>query len=274
MEKDIQRAVEGNLEQIFGYKLIKSEFAIKNSRIDTLAYDKESNSFVIIEYKRAKNDSVIDQGFSYLSLMLEYKDSFIIEYNESQKENLKRAVVDWSQSKVIFISTYFTNFQQQSTNFKDLPIELWEIKQFENNIIAINPIKKMQTAPSLKETQTKNESSISKIAQEIRLYTEEDHLNGKPDEVKELYETFKAAILNLSPDIEPSPKMHYIVFKKDKNIIEIKIQQKGMKIWINLRKGQLDDPKQLAKDVSKIGHLGNGDYEFDKASPVIALSKF
>lgn len=30
---------------------------------------------------------------------------------------------------------------------------------------------------------------------------------------------------------------------------------------INLKKGQLDDPKSLMKDISKIGHWGNGDYE-------------
>jgi predicted transport protein len=34
-----------------------------------------------------------------------------------------------------------------------------------------------------------------------------------------------------------------------------------MKIWINLDKGKLDDPKQLARDVSDVGHWGNGDYE-------------
>ena len=34
-----------------------------------------------------------------------------------------------------------------------------------------------------------------------------------------------------------------------------------MKIWINLQKGELDDPKNLVRDVSAIGHWGNGDYE-------------
>lgn len=34
-----------------------------------------------------------------------------------------------------------------------------------------------------------------------------------------------------------------------------------MKLWINLHKGELDDPKQLTKDVSAIEHLGNDDYE-------------
>jgi hypothetical protein len=175
LEKDIQKVVEDNLEQISGYKFIKAEFIVKNNRFDTLAYDVENHSFVIIEYKRNRNYSVIDQGVSYLNLMLEYKSDFIVEYNESQKENLKRSDVDWSQSKVIFIAPSFTDFQKQSSNFKDLPIELWEIKRFENGIIVVNPIKKSQAAPSIKQVQTKEESSINKVVKEIKVYTEEDH---------------------------------------------------------------------------------------------------
>lgn len=128
LEKDIQRLFEANLEQITGFKLIKTEFSLKNVRFDTLAFDEESKSFVIIEYKRDRNYSVIDQGISYLNLMLEYKSDFIVEYNESCNKNLKRGDVDWSQSKVIFVAPSFTNFQKQSSNFKNLPIELWEIK--------------------------------------------------------------------------------------------------------------------------------------------------
>ena len=263
LEKDIQKIVESSLEQISGYRFIKSEFTIKNNRIDTLAFDTENNSFVIIEYKRDRNYSVIDQGISYLNMMLEYKADFIIEYNESQKNNLKRSDVDWSQSKVIFIAPSFTDFQRQSSNFKDLPIELWEIKQFENDIVIVNPIKKTQSAPSIKQVQTNDNSTISKVTKEIKVYTEEDHLIGKSDETKELYDSFKAAIINLVPEIETSAKKLYIAFKKDKNIVDIHIQQKGLKIWINLHSGELDDPKKLAKDVSKVGHWGNGDYELN-----------
>jgi predicted transport protein len=32
-------------------------------------------------------------------------------------------------------------------------------------------------------------------------------------------------------------------------------------MFINLKKGQLDDPKNLMKDVSETGHWGNGHYE-------------
>ncbi|WP_352422894.1 endonuclease NucS domain-containing protein [Proteiniphilum sp.] len=261
LEKEIQKIVENNLDQVSGYQVIKSEFTIKSNRIDTLAFDEENRSFVIIEYKRDRNYSVVDQGVSYLNLMLEYKADFIVEYNESQKNNLKRNEVDWSQSKVIFVAPSFTDFQRQSSNFKDLPIELWEIKRFENEIIVINPVKKSQSAPSIKQVQTKEDSTIGKVVEEIKVYTEEDHLAGKSEEIIELYETYKNAILNLATDIELFPKKLYIAFKKDKNLADIHVQQKGLKIWINMHKGDLDDPKNITNDVSRKGHWGNGDYE-------------
>ena len=80
-EKEIQNIVEENIEILLGYKLIKSEFTIKNFRIDSLCFDNESKSFVIIEFKKDKNFSVIDQGYAYLSLMLNNKADFILEFN-------------------------------------------------------------------------------------------------------------------------------------------------------------------------------------------------
>ena len=46
LEREIQSVVENSLDAIFGFRLIKSEFMIKNYRIDTLAFDEESKSFV------------------------------------------------------------------------------------------------------------------------------------------------------------------------------------------------------------------------------------
>lgn len=261
LEKDIQALFEQNLALVTNLKLIKSEFTIKSNRIDTLAFDAESKAFVIIEYKRNQNYSVIDQGVSYLNLMLEYKADFIVEYNESQKQSIKRSDVDWSQSKIIFVSPSFTDFQKQSSNFKDLAIELWEIKQFEQDVLVINPIKKSKSAPNIKQVQQDDNSEISKVTKELKIYTEEDHIQHKSDDIIELYEAYKNAIFSLSDNIEIIPRKDYIAFKKETNITDIGIQRSGLKIWINQKKGQLDDPKNLTRDVSNTGHWGNGDYE-------------
>ena len=260
LEKDIQKVFESNLSTIMGLELVKSEFTIKNKRIDTLAYDAQACAFIIIEYKRDKNISVVDQGFTYLSLMLENKADFIVEYNESLKRNLKREDVDWSQTRVAFVSPSFTENQIQATNFKDIAIELWEVKQYENDTISINPIKKSVAAESIKPITQQNQT-LKNVSEEIKVYTEQEHIEKASDLTAELYEKFKAAILNLTDGIEIKPQKFYIAFKKGKNVTDIAILKKSLKIFINVKAGHLDDPKKLAQDVSNIGHWGNGDYQ-------------
>ena len=261
LEKEIQALFEKNLPAIMGLTLVKSEFTIKNKRIDSLGYDPQTKAFVIIEYKRDRNSSVVDQGFTYLNLMLQNKADFILEYNEGLKKSIKRDEVDWTQTRVAFVSPGFTENQREATNFKDIAIELWEVKQFENGIVSINQIKKSNSAESIKTIIEKNKA-LQDIAKEIKVYTEEDNLKGKSDEVVELYQKFKAAILDLSPDIEVKPQKFYIAFKKGSNISDIEIRKHGIKISVNLKKGKLDDPKELMRDVSVLkGHSLNGDYE-------------
>ena len=43
--------------------------------------------------------------------------------------------------------------------------------------------------------------------------------------------------------------------------VDIEIQKKQLKLFINAKLGQIDDPKNLLKDVSTVGHWGNGDYQ-------------
>lgn len=260
-EKDIQKIFEQNLNSIMGLELVKSEFVVKNKRIDTLAYDNQSNAFVIIEYKRNKNSSVVDQGFTYLSLMLQNKSDFILEYNEVLGKVLTRDKVDWSQTKVIFVSSDFTENQIEATNFKDLAIELWEIKQFSNGSIIITPIRKSKSAESIKPIAQKN-TEYKSVTDEIKVYDEEDLLQGKSEETVDLYDKFKMAILNLADGIELKPLKWYVVFKKDgKNIANIEIMKNAIKIGICVKKSVVDDPKHMLRDVTNIGHLGTGDYE-------------
>lgn len=263
LEKEIQSVFENNLESIMGIQFVKSEFIIKNKRIDTLAYDIQSNAFIIIEYKRSKNISVVDQGFTYLGLMLKNKADFIIEYNETLKKSLKRTDVDWSQTRVAFVSTGFTENQRTATNFKDIAIELWEVKRYENNLISINQIKKSKSAESIKPLSSRN-IQLAAVTKEIKVYTEEDHINDKSDYIQELYESYRDSITALADDIDIVYKKLYVAFKKNnRNVAYLHLQKKNIKLWINAKWGEIDEPKNIAFDVSKKGHYGYGDYEID-----------
>ena len=277
LEKDIQEICEENLNHLFGLQIVKSQFVFQNFRIDTLAFDPKSKSFIVIEYKKDKNFSVIDQGYAYLSLLLNNKADFILEYNENCKASLRKNDIDWSQTKIIFISPSFTPYQVQSINFKDLPIELWETKRYANDTVSFEQIQPLGATESIK-TISKVDKIIEGVSKEVKVYTEDDHLAIGSEDSKELYDKFKTSLLTISNNIKIKPTKRYVGFLSKTNFVDIHIQKKALKIWLNLRKGELDDPKGLFRDVSNIGHWGNGDYELQVSDDrdidyVISLAK-
>ncbi len=259
LEKDLQNLIEKNLSEIMNLTLVKSEFSIKGYRFDTLAYDEELKSFVIIEYKKNKSQSVVDQGFTYLKLMLDNKAEFVLEINERLGRNLKRNDIDWSQTRVVFVASSFNDFQKQSVDFKDIAIELWEVKLFEHGLISVSQIKKSKDAEGIKDL-TENSSDYKSVQNEIKIYTEEDVVKNGSQKIQELYYLFKESLLNMNDSLEIKPTKLYIAFKKKSNICDIEIQKNALKIYLNAKWGNLDDPKHLFENISNKGHWGNGDY--------------
>ena len=86
LEQDMQTLTETNLQQIFRLDLVRSEFELHGLQEDTLAFDRDSGAFVITEYKKDSNFSVVDQGMAYLNPMLNNKPDFILQYNERRGE--------------------------------------------------------------------------------------------------------------------------------------------------------------------------------------------
>ena len=259
-EKEIKKTIENNLGLLFDLEYVRSEYQISGLRIDTLAYDSQSKSFVIIEYKQDKRFSVIDQGFAYLALMLNNKADFVLEYNERVKSGLKKDKIDWTQSKIIFISQAFTNYQRQAINFKDLPIELWEIKRYEDNSISLNQLISPSSNESI-NTISKANTTVARVSREVKKYTEEYHTDEMPEDIVALYNKFKQLVLNISDNITIRPRKMYIGFIAKTNFTDVLLQSNSIKVFLNLKKGNLDDPKKISRDISNVGHWGNGDYE-------------
>ena len=258
LEKDIQKVVEENTQELFNLQYVTSEFSLGDFRIDTLCFDEEYNSFVIIEYKKGKSYSVIDQGYSYLSLMLNNKSDFILEYNENKKNNLKRGDVDWGSSKVIFLSPSFNTYQKNSVNFKDVPFELWEIKRFSNNTIGLD--QHISTSKeSIQKIDSSKDSVIRKVGKEVKVYEENDQISKCSKSLIENWNKLKEYFSNLE-GVEIVPKRSYIslmIGKKNVSFFNFRKET----ILIELLRGQispdgtksknyfnLDDPKKVSKE--------------------------
>ena len=236
LERDIQSVIEKNTQEIFNLQFVKSEFSVNAYRIDSLCFDQEQKSFVIIEYKKNQSYSVIDQGFTYLSTMLNNKSDFVLEYNESTGSSLKRDEIDWSQSRVIFISPSFSQFQRDSVNFKDIPFELWEVKKFNNDMIGLN-----QLISSSKQSVKGIERSKDAVLNEVKVADEESVLEKTPENIKYIYEQLKDGMSSWGD----------ISFKSKQNYISV-LRGNKVKIYINPQKGQLK-----IEMVSKVDWSGN-----------------
>lgn len=247
LEKHIQKLTEENLDTIFGWEFVASEFQVNNFFIDTLAFDPKNRAFVIIEYKKDRSFSVIDQGVAYLSQMLDKQANFILEYNERLDKNLRRKDVDWSQSRVIFIANSFTRYQQNAIGFKDLPIELWEVKLFEDGLISYSQLKPPTVHGPIKIL-TKDKT-IQKISKEL-IYPLSHHLDRiKDSKIKELFEKIREEVQNLDKVEENSRKYFIGYWKENIKFVEVFLFQNHITLRVRIRGYKLDNPKHLTKEL-------------------------
>ena len=256
LESDLQHMVEENLDSLLELDFIKSELSIGNFRIDTVGFDRDTKSFVIVEYKRDKNQSVIDQGMAYLQLLLANKAEFILSYNETFGTSIRKKDIDWTQSRVVFIARHFTAHQKQASGFKDLPIDLYEIRNYKNGMVLFNQVT-VQNTESINTINRKKQKDT--LSQEIKTYTEEDHLSVVIPKTRDLYSKTKQIMESLDDNISIVPKKMAIIFKeKERGFAWIVLRKNSVDITFHAKPDSIDDPKKIIQDISNIGHWGGG----------------
>lgn len=263
-ERELQKLTEDNLEELFGLKFVASEFQLDNLRIDTLAFNEETKSFVIIEYKKGRSYSVIDQGYSYLGLLLNNKAEFVLKYNQKFNKNYGKEDIDFSQTVVMFIAPSYTTYQLKSVEFNDLAFELWKVTKFSNATVLYDQINVSENKASIKEvTSSQTNSEKARVNSEIKKYTIEDVFE-KREHMLDFYYEVKEKIENEFDDVTIKATKLYLVFKVNNKIfVSLKPLSNRIRFWINIEIGKLNDFENKTRDVSKIGHHGVGNYQID-----------
>ena len=282
LEKEIQDLVSENSESLLNLEHIGTEITIDKYRIDSLCFDKETNSFVIVEYKKGSSYSVIDQGYTYLQLLLNNKSDFLLIYSEHLDKVVKIKDIDWSQSRIIFISQSFNKYQKDSVNFKDLPFELWEIARYKNNHISLTKHISTSSESVKTITSTKNKN-IQAVSQEIKTYDENFHISKFNQQLQNNWIKFREQMMSIE-GMEMNIIRRYISFTMGyhKSICYCNTQANGFRIDVvrgSIKSGkksdyffELDDPKKLAKENNwtwKNGDTGHKyEIKFDKSIDV------
>ncbi|MBU3157841.1 DUF262 and DUF1524 domain-containing protein [Clostridium estertheticum] len=117
--------------------------------------------------------------------------------------------------------------------------------------------KKIWKYPELTENELIELIPEDKATSEYKL-EDYDYLVG---DMLELFTIFNKRILNISSNVKREFKKLYIAYKADTNFADIVPQKARLRISINMKFNEVNDPKGLCKDVTDKGRWGNGDIE-------------
>jgi hypothetical protein len=97
---------------------------------------------------------------------------------------------------------------------------------------------------------------------------EAHHITGKPKEAIELYRAVDRICLSMQPGpIARRYLAKYIAYARAKrSFCSMHINQGGLRVWPKLKYARLVNPPSFARDVSSVGHWGNGDLELGISS--------
>src|SRR6266487_805579 len=265
-EKRLQALVEKSLEETFNCRFVASEFstgATHAGRIDTLALSEENNP-VIIEYKKVESSDLINQSLFYLSWLNDHRGNFEIVARRS----IPNVTIDWSDIRVICLAPNYRKYDTHAVSVMGANIELWRYRLFANSCLYLEEIyrKAMRTAPDTADAPTKDPVMVAAgkkaaITRATASYTVDQHLEGKPEYVRDLAQKIREFITGLDTSIEEVPKKFYIAYKISQNIACMWVGNKEVALYLKLDPKEITPAFDIVRDVSELGHVGTGDTE-------------
>lgn len=283
IEKSLQALFEANLESLLGVRFLATEYStgpVHGGRIDTLGID-EDGCPVIIEYKRAVNENVINQGLFYLDWLMDHKKDF--QWLVMERLGAEAAgKVEWSAPRLICIAGDFTRYDGHAVKQINRNIELLRYRRFGDDLLMVELVHAPKVAKSvvlageaesLEPSSTVGTAKDPYHAQRIAY-----RIANAAQDLRDLYEAVAAYLSGLGDDVQVKELKQYIAFKRIKNFAcaEVYPQARVVTIFLKLDPATVTIEPGFTRDVSRIGHYGTGDLEvtlrsmddFTKAQPL------
>jgi predicted transport protein len=262
-EKSVQAFFEKNLEALLGVRFLASEFTTSNGgRMDTLGLD-ENGCPVNIEFNRASNENVINQGLFYLDWLMDHRKDF--QWLVMEKLGKKDAeAVDWSAPRLICIAGDFNRYDDHAVKQISRNIELFRYRRFGTDLLMLDLLAATSVKGALVVAAPSGESAASAKYKTIGAVMED-----LDDAMRDRFEALRAYLLALGDDVQETMLRFYIAFKRIKNFACVEFRPTTGKILVY---GKVDPASMLlepgfTRDVSNVGHYGTGDLEIVLSKP-------
>jgi predicted transport protein len=257
VEKSLQVLIEQHLEVLLGVRFLATEYATTKShsgRIDTLGID-ESNCPVIIEYKRALNDNVINQGLFYLDWLLDHRADFkLLVMDELGPE--AAAEIEWRSPRLICIAGDFTKYDQHAIGQMPRNIDLIRYRRYGDDLLLLEQIATHSVdSPVTRAAQPHNGQGIAKAGHASEKPLALQRLDKCSPEVGEWYHQLKAFALGLGDNVHERAIDRYITFRALRNFAYVRFRPTLNKIVLDLA---LDEATVAANADLVHARKGNG----------------
>lgn len=259
IEKTLQTMMENHLEALLGVRFLASEYSTGKAhggRIDTLGID-ENGFPVIIEYKRATNENVINQGLFYLSWLVDHKGEFELLVMKKLGQG-EAEQIEWSNPRLICIAGDFTRYDEHAVQQMNGNIELIRYRTYANQgLLLLELVNAVSThaVPATRDTATTQTATAQKTVTEV--------LDGAPQTLQALYDDLEHFLLALGDDVQKKITKYYIAFKRIKNFagVEVHPSDHQLLIFVKVDPDTVDLVEGFTRDVRNIGHYATGDLE-------------
>jgi predicted transport protein len=280
LEKSLQTLIETHLEALLGVRFLASEYTtgkVHGGRIDSLGID-ENGCPVIIEYKRATNENVINQGLFYLDWLLDHKAEFqwLVMETFGKKE---ADGIDWSSPRLLCIAGDFTKYDAHAVEQINRNIELIRYRRYGDELLLLE-LANVTTANT--NGSQAPAAPADAPAPKAKFATVTELLAKAPQPLADLFEQLKAELEAMGDDVQMKTLKYYFAFKRIKNFVcvEVHPQAGHLSLYLKGNPDEVDLEDGFSYDVRSKGHFGTGDLrvnirtpeDLEKAKPLILTS--
>jgi predicted transport protein len=276
VERSLQTLTERHLEPFFGVRFLASEYSTGKThggRIDTLGLD-ENGCPVIIEYKRALNENVINQGLFYLDWLLDHKGEFTLLVLKQFGQQVADSI-EWSSPRMMCIAGDFTRYDEHAVQQINRNIELIRYRRYGDTLLLFELINATTAQPG--------DTGEAPAEKGPKVYkTVSDYLAQAKDDLRDRFKALEAFLLALGDDVQMKTLKFYFAFKRIKNFacVEIHPQTGTLLAYVKINPDSVPLEDGFLRDVRHIGHFGTGDLEItidsdealEKAKPFLVQS--
>jgi len=263
LEKSLQTLFEKNLEVMLAVRFLASEHVtgkVHGGRIDSLGLD-ENGCPVILEYKRAISENVINQGLYYLDWLLDHKAEFKLLVLERFGKDVADNI-DWAGPRLICIAAAFTKHDSHAVRQINRNIDLIRYRRFGGDLIALELLTSA-TADALPSEDGDPKPKASKGGGDRPI---SQSLAEMDDQMRDLLESLRALIFALGDDVTEKKLKLYIAFRRIKNFATVVILKTELLVFLSVDPATVQIEEGFSRDMSEIGHWGTGDLRLNIAT--------